>query len=387
MLINRSGSVVLFFITLYLTKELDYSVENAGQLVSLYGLGAMGGAFLGGWATDRWGVNKVQIVTLLFSSVGFLWLSFLTTAFSIGLMLFFIALTGEAFRPANSAAVAKYTPADKRARGFGLNRLAINFGVAIGPAVGGFLATINYSFIFWMDAITCFIAAIALWVFFRNDLGNESQSHNEDTSEAAGAVKSPWGDKLFFYLLLLLFFSGVVFNQLFNTWPLYLREVNLFSEDSIGLLMALNAIMIVLIEMPVLHRLEVVNPVRIMTIGILLLVGGFALTPFGASWIYIAFTVSIWTMGEIFLFPISASYISNRATDSNRGSYMGFFTFAFALSFVIGPLLGTWAYQNISPNSVWAGCAILCVVITIGFLIFGHLDKKEIARKAKLPTA
>lgn len=377
MLVNRSGSVVLFFITLYLTTKLNYSVQEAGQLVSLYGVGSMAGAFLGGWLSDRWGIIKVQVTSLVGSAIGVIWLSYLETALEIGIMLLVLSAVTESLRPANSAAVALLTPPEKRARAFGLNRLAVNFGVAIGPAIGGFLATIDYSYLFWMDGITCLLAAALLWYFFPTEPVSASPKTEVDTKSSIKAL-SPWKNKTYLILLGLIFCSSVVFNQLFNTWPLYLREVNLYPENIIGILMALNAIIIVLIEMPALHRLESMDPLRLMIVGTLLM-GGFALTPLSAAVPYVAFTVVIWTMGEIFLFPITATYISNMATDQNRGAYMGMFTLVFAFGFVLGPLLGMGMYEHFGPNSVWIGCGILALFSASGlFLLKRKLKRDEV---------
>ena len=65
--INRSGSMVLFFLTLYLTRKLGFTLPQAGQAVSIFGLGALAGAYLGGRLCDRLGANRVQQLSLLLS--------------------------------------------------------------------------------------------------------------------------------------------------------------------------------------------------------------------------------------------------------------------------------------------------------------------------------
>ena len=53
MFINRSGSMVLLFTSLYLTKELHFTIANAGLILSFYGIGSVLGSYVGGWLTDR----------------------------------------------------------------------------------------------------------------------------------------------------------------------------------------------------------------------------------------------------------------------------------------------------------------------------------------------
>jgi len=372
-LINRSGSMVLFFMTLYLTKELDYPIATAGRMVSIFGLGSLAGSLLGGWLTDIFGSLKVQLLSLFWGGIGFIVLCYANSLIEIGIPLFIIAMIGEAFRPANIAAISQVCPAGSQARGFALIRLAVNLGVVVGPALGGFLATINYKFLFWVDGLTCIVAAWLLWLFFRKTKYSQISTENQN----ATPNRSPLRDGIFVSLLFLVVAVAFVFAQLFNTWPIYLRQVYKLFEDQIGLLLTLNASIVVLIEMPLIHKLENKNPLQIIAYGALFLAGGFALLPYGISYFYAAFTVTIWTFGEILVFPLIASFIANRTSDNNRGKYMGLFTFSFSLAFVIGPVAGTWIYDIHGPNLLWMIIGVLGIAIWLGFFILDHYLKRE----------
>jgi MFS family permease len=372
-LINRSGSMVLFFMTLYLTKELNFSVTEAGQMISVYGLGAMGGAVLGGWLTDKIGTAKVQALSLFISGVGFILLNYFETAIEIAIFLFLIAAVHESFRPANASALAIAAPPEKRARAFALNRLAINLGVTIGPAVGGLLATINYDFLFWADGITCIAASVFVIYFFNNT----SEFRKTTTTVNLKIGISPFKDVPYLFMLFLLLIMGTVFVQIFNAYPLYLKSSAMLNEDSIGLLIALNALLVVLIEMPIVHKVEGSGQLKLMALGALLFFGGFAIMPFSNAYLYIAATVIIWSLGEILVFPFASSFVANRADESNRGKYMGLFTFSFALSFVIGPTAGTLVYENFGPEKLWYACGILGIFVSGGFLLLNNYLNKQ----------
>ncbi|MBL1213950.1 MAG: MFS transporter [Ignavibacteriae bacterium] len=373
-LINRSGSMVLFFMTLYLTKELNFSVTEAGQMISVYGLGAMGGAVLGGWLTDKIGTAKVQALSLFISGIGFILLNYFETAIEIALFLFFIAAVHESFRPANASALAIAAPPEKRARAFALNRLAINLGVTIGPAVGGLLATINYDFLFWADGVTCIAASIFVLYFFNNKM--EFRKTTNRVNVKIGI--SPFKDIPYLFMLFLLLIMGSVFVQIFNAYPLYLKSITKFNEDSIGLLIALNALLVVLIEMPIVHKVEGSGQLKLMALGSLLFFGGFAIMPFSNAYLYIAATVIIWSLGEILVFPFASSFVANRADENNRGKYMGLFTFSFALSFIIGPTAGTYIYEKFGPENLWYACGVLGVFVAGGFLLLNnYLNKRN----------
>jgi len=347
--VNRSGSMVLFFLSLYLTQKMGFTISEAGEMVSLYGLGALAGSYAGGWLSDRMGSIRTQMISLFLSSIGYVLLGYASGRLLIGLMLFLSALAAEALRPANSTSVSEVCPPELRARGFALNRLAINLGVSIGPALGGFLALYSYRWLFWIDGLTCFAGFLLLVYFFRRKA--DFKAGKSTTQETV--YTSPFKDYFFLYLLVMLLMMGLLFVQFFNTWPLYLRGSYHLAENQIGILSASNAIFVAIFEMPLVHRLEKGNTLKTIAWGSLLLFTGFAILPFAQSFIYALFTVLVWSIGEMLVFPMMAGFIANRANDTNRGKYMGLLSFNFALAFVIGPVIGSGIYSNFGGDMLW----------------------------------
>jgi len=371
--VNYSGSMVLFFMTLYLTRKLGFPVWQAGRMISIYGLGSLLGSYLGGWLSDIIGTKRVQFFSLLCAGFGYIVLGYLRSPISLGITMFVLAIIAESFRPANVTAMAEVCPPQIRPRGFALNRLAVNLGITIGPAIGGWLAVMDYIYLFWVDGLTYISAAILFFLLFRSDSDVISSAKKNDTPANA----SPWKDPPFLITLGACFLIGILFYQLFNTWPLYLREYVGLSEDRIGLLLSMNGIMIVLIEMPLIHRLEKTNPLRIISWGSLLLFSGFVLLPFGRGYSYAALMVVIWTMGEIMAMPLISTFIASRAPDRSRGKYMGMYTFVFASAFVAGPALGTWIYETLGPFYLWTGLGVIGVIVWAGIRFADRLVSRE----------
>ena len=166
MLINRSGTMVLPFMTLYLTgPEMKRSLTDAGIVMGLFGLGSIIGAFFGGKFSDKIGFHKVQLFTLFFGGILFLVLGQVKSYPLICVCTFLLSMVNEAFRPANSSAIAFYSTPENRTRSYSLNRLAINFGWAVGASIGGLIASYDYELLFWVDGFTNIIAALFLFYF------------------------------------------------------------------------------------------------------------------------------------------------------------------------------------------------------------------------------
>lgn len=224
--INRTGSMVLFFMTLYLTKTFHFSTTQAGQVISGFGLGALFGSYLGGKLTDVLGAYNVQKISLILTGTGFILLEQMSSYWLILGMMFFVGMVGEALHPANSTAISQVCRPELRTKGFALNRLATNLGFTIGPAVGGYLTLIDFRLLFWIDGITCLLAAVIFMLFFKT-----ARPPQEPQAESAPPPRSVWKDFYFLKVLVFTFFIGIIFVQIFNTFPLFFSTVYGFKEN------------------------------------------------------------------------------------------------------------------------------------------------------------
>src|SRR5688572_1976537 len=203
MFINRAGAMVVPFLSVYLTEAMGFKLKDAGIIMSLFGMGATCGAFLGGWLTDKIGHFKVQLSSLFLSSAMFLVVVQLKTFESIAVGIFILSLVAECLRPANSSSVAHYAKPENVTRAFSLNRMASNLGFSIGPALGGLLASIAYKWLFIGDAITCICAGILFYFYFRSRTGlkpkqtKTSGEEQTDESPKPAKIRSPYVDLKF----------------------------------------------------------------------------------------------------------------------------------------------------------------------------------------------
>ncbi len=365
--VNRSGSMVMTFLVLYLTEEKGWVVTEAGAILGVYGTGALAGAYLGGRLSDLLTARRVMELSLLLTGGGFLLLGTLDEPAAITIAALAIGIVEPAMRPANAAALAEFSPPRDRTRAFALNRLAMNLGLTFGPAAGGFLALVDYRWLFVVDGGTCLLAAAILWL----SLGRHQPVPHADPNVEPGPVRTPWHDGPFLALLVLLMLLAAVIFQTFSTWPLYLHDLHGFSEARIGLLFSINTILVVAFQMPVIHAVERFDPLRLSGWGSFLFCAGFAILPFGSGYGFVAFTVAVWTVGELLSLTLIEGVAAGRASPEARGRYMGLVTLSFAAAFIVAPLGGTWLYQHAGPDSVWYACGVVGIVLWAGFRILG----------------
>jgi MFS family permease len=361
-LVNRTGTMVLPFITLYLTLERGFSVKEAGQIVGLYGLGSVGGSYLGGWLSDRIGAVRTLQASLVLGGIGLLVLGSARERITIAATVLVVSLVVEAFRPAVMSSFAERSPEPVQAKSFALLRLAANFGISIGPALGGLLALYSYWWLFVADAVTCWLAAALL---IRLPETRETEEVHEPTTQTP--QRSPWRDGPFLALLVLVIALASVFFQFFSTLPLYFHEVVGLQENAIGLLLFLNGFLIAVFEMVLIHTVQRFNRISLAGLGALVLCLGFALIPYGKTPWYMALTVAVWTFGEMLALPILNAIVGQRAGKGYRGQYMGMYTMAYSFAFVIAPIMGTFIYERFGPASLWHSFGFLGILLWLAF--------------------
>ncbi len=361
--INRSGTMVLFFLVLYMVHHLGFSTTAAGTAMSAYGLGSMVGAYGGGRLCDRLGANRVQWWSLFLGGLGFFALSFVT---GYGLMcaaLFVQGALADALHPANGVAMTRACPPEILPRGFALNRLAVNLGVTIGPVAGGFLAVYDYRYLFWVDGFTSLAAAATLAGFLRRD-------PPAPPSRESASSRSPWRDRPFLALMGLTLMIGLIFSQILSTFPLYLNRVYGLRENGIGWVIAVNTVFLLIFEMVVTHRLSGVKPTRILALGSLFFGAGFVLMPLGTGFAFAALTVLVWTIGEMVCMPTLTTVVVRQAGENDQGKYMGAFSLSFTLAAIVGPTAGTSVYSAWGGDAVWYAVGVLSVLISVGFSLW-----------------
>jgi MFS family permease len=368
-LINRSGTMVLPFLALFLTRERGMSIGEAGQLLSLYGLGALIGAFVGGWLSDHIGPVKAQQASLVSGGLSYLAFLFVDKPVALAVAIFTASLLAEAVRPGIMAATAENAPAGHQVRAFALIRLGANLGMSVGPAMGGLLAAYSYDWIFIADAATCWLAAVFLTRFMPSRKARV-ESDEQDTAPAI----SPFRDGPFLAFLLLVFVIAVVIFQIMGTMPLFFHEHYGMPERSIGLLLGLNAGLIVIFELPISHRAERSGRLfGILGLGCFLVCLGFAVLPLGTGALIAAASITVWTFGEMLAFPLFNAIVARRAGEGQRGRYMGLYTAAFAAALILAPVGGTWVYDRFGPSSLWYGIGALGPLLWIAALAFSRL--------------
>ncbi len=374
MLINRAGSMVLPFLGVYMIDHLGFDIKHSGLVLSCFGVGSVIGSFIGGYITDKIGEYWVQVFSLLVSVPLFCLYPLFDTPIALGILVLCQSVVSELFRPANSVAIAKYATAESLTRAYSLNRMAVNLGFSIGPALGGFLAAFSYNLLFFFNAAAALIAAIAYILFFyrRQRLRRltHARKQRQPVYEAhlPKAKGSPYTDLKFWVFCIFSAIFSICFFQLMSTIPLFYKNEIGLQQGSIGLLMALNGIVVVIFEMLLVHIAERKFSLAFtMLLGSILCAFSYFLMAIYPVLSMLAFSMAFLSLGEILILPFMSTITAMRSQPHNRGAYMGMNGISVALAFIISPILGTKIAADFSFSALWWGTSILLIIASLGF--------------------
>ena len=367
--INRSGTMILPFLSKYLKEDLGFSYGEVGWIMVFFGVGSMIGSWLGGKLTDKIGFYKVMIWSLLITGFLFIGLQYVTTFWAFCFSMLFIMIIADMFRPAIFVSLNTYSKIENRTRSLTLIRLAINLGFVVGPTVAGIIIiSSGYDLLFWIDGLTCILAILFFRLLIKEKKSTATEPNEESKLERQST--SVFKDKPYWIFLSISFLMGMIFFQLFTTMPLYHREQYNLTELHTGLLFFLNGLMIVVLEMPMVYWIEqkIVDVTKLILISSVLMALSFFVLLFDTWAGVLVIGMILITIGEMIGFPYTNAFAMKRAKIGNEGRYMALYTMSFSLAHIVGPKLGLdiIAKYGYNVNFVMVGIfGLLAVVLSI----------------------
>ena len=373
--VNRAGTMVVPFLSLYLTHSMGFSLPQVGWVMSSFGLGSVVGSWLGGKLSDRFGFYEVMVGALLTSGMAFIGLQFVRGFWPFCASVFVLMLLSDGFRPALFVAIRGYSKPENRTRAVTLLRLAINLGFSLGPAIGGLIIThVSYEGLFWVDGISCFAAAGLMLVALV-----PKRSTAEEKAQAALAKGSPYRDRPYLFLLFSSILITIPFLQYFSTVPVFYSEVHRLSEFSIGLLLGANGLLIFLLEMPLIKYCEIKGFSRfsVLRFSVLLFALSFVVLNLFPVHAFLWAGIVLMTMGEMLNFPFMNRLALDRSDRGQPGAYMALFTISWSVAHIFGHTLGLNLIAHFGFTITWRGFTCM-LAIGAGIL---YLVERNMARE------
>lgn len=375
-LVNRCGYMAVPFMGLYVTQALHRPESDAGIIISLFGVGAICGATIGGKLTDMFGFRPVQITAALVGGLFFLVFALVNNFTILCVLAVLISFFYDAFRPANFTAIAAYAAPGKETRSYSLNRLATNIGWAIGISMGGIIASYNYKLLFVVDGVVSILVALAIFALLPTVKGFRKTV----AAKMEGViVRKPWQDALFIKFILLTVVFSTCFFLMFRVVPVFFKQVWHLNEALIGLILGVNGVIIALLEMVMISKIENKRSAGFYIVTGVLIVGlSFAvlMLPKFVPVVVALLSVICFTFGEMLAIPFINTFVIKRSNEFNRGQYAAGYTLSWSIAQVVAPTGGFFIAEKFGYHTLWIGITAMLMLCAYGYSALNLKEEK-----------
>src|SRR5512134_1026985 len=362
--IDGIGGTLLFpFFALYITQKFNVGMTQAGILLGMSSLFGLVGSMFGGALTDKFGRKQLILFGLIFSAISTLAFGLVTEISILYPLVITVGLLSSVSHPAHEAMIADILPESKRQEGFGILRVVANFSWIIGPTIGGFLASINFFYLFVIDAIISCIVAVMI---YRTIPETKPEPHAHEKSESFLKTVSGYRfvarDTAFVSFIVANIIMLLVYQQMYSSLSVYLRDNHAINPQGYGFLMTTSAITVVIFQFWLTRIIKRRPPFLMMAFGTVFYMIGFFLFGIFTTFVLFALNIVIITIGEMIVVPTSQALVAGFAPEAMRGRYMAVAGLSWAIPSTLGPGLAGYIMDNYNPNLVWYIGGALCVI-------------------------
>lgn len=384
--IDHVGGTMLWpFFSLYITQKFEVGMTQAGIVLGLFSIAGLFGQMIGGALTDKFGRRKLIIFGLVFSAFSTLTLGFINNFSALFPLAIVIGLLSDVASPAHNAMIGDILPEHQRQEGFGVMRVVGNLAWMIGPTIGGFIAGKSYLALFIIDAIISCIVALLFYLLIAE---TKPQAHPGTKPETIFGTFKGYGsvlkDYAYIAFLLASMLMGIVYQQMYNSLSVYLRDNHGIDPGGYGFLLTASAIVVILFQFAMTRLIKDKPIFKMMALGTMFYMIGFTLFGVvGQYWLFLL-AILIITVGEMIVVPTSQTLAMGFAPEEKRGRYMGMFGMTWAIPATIGPAAAGLVLDNFNPDLLWYIGGGLCLISVMAFY-FLHLRLGRQARFQPVP--
>lgn len=366
-------SMIWPFMMIYASERLHLPLTAVAGLLTVNSAFTLVGTFLAGTLADRVGRRGVMIVGMALHGAVYIFFSYAQALWMFALLMALSGLVAPIYRVGVDAMVADLIPPLQRVDAYAVLRTGNNAGVAIGPSIGGFLATHSYSTIFWCAAAGLLLYSLLTLLFLKETIPPRSEPGSR-AEERLGGYLRVFRDRTFVALCAGFTITTIGASLVFVLLGLYGKTEFGLPESRFGLIMATNAIMVVLFQVMVTRFSRRFRPYRVLALGALLYAVGVGSVALGGSFLAFLASMVVLTCGELLLVPTTSSLVADMAPADMRGRYMSIYGLSWGIASGVGPVFGGFLSDAIAPRAIWVGGFAVCL---LGVALFAYLALRQ----------
>ncbi len=363
------------FLMIYVSEKLSLSLSTVSTLITINAITGLFASFVAGAVSDKLGRKLVMIVSLAVNGISYLLMSQAHSYMGFALIMVLMGASNPLYQVGSDAMLADMIVPEKRTNAYAIIRMINNAGIAVGPALGGFIAARSYTYAFLGAAFGMITYSLLLFFRGRETLNKAYRPKNVPETEGPGGYSRVFKDHPYVVFALLVGMGLIAPSMLWTLFAVYTKQNFGLPENLYGWLPTTNALMCVFVQFSVTQVSRRFHPLPVIGVGMLIYalgVGSVAImNSFWGFWV----SMVLMTFGELTLIPTVSKYIADLAPADMRGRYMSFYWFAWGIARGTAPLIGGFLNDNISPRSIWIGG--LAIGLLSSFCLFIYSARKS----------
>lgn len=358
------------FLMIYVSEKLLLSLSTVSTLITINAVMGLFASFIAGAVSDKVGRKMVMIVSLAVNGIGYLFMSQAYTYLGFAILMIFMGASNPLYQVGSDAMLADMIVPEKRTNAFAIIRMINNAGIAVGPALGGFVAARSYSYAFLGAAVGMITYSLLLIFRARETLNKAYRADIKLQEENLGGYGRVFRDRPYVVFALLVGMGLVAPSMLWTLLSVYTKQNFGLPENLFGWLPTTNALMCVFVQFPVTQVSRRFRPLPVIGVGMLIYALGVGSAGLMSSFWGFWASMVLMTFGELTMIPTVSKYIADLAPADMRGRYMSVYWFAWGIARGTAPLIGGFLNDNINPHSIWIGGLIIGLISATGLVIF-----------------
>ncbi len=350
----------------FAVSKLHVSETAVGIAIAVYSLVQFVFNPLFGKISDKNGRKPIILICLLLNALGYVIFAFSNTYLMLIISRIVGGIGGSSIGVAQ-AYIADITTKDNRSKGMGMIGAAFGLGFVFGPLIGGLLSKFGYM-------VTGFGSAgfSTLAFLFTAFLLPESLL-KRDTSKISAkkildiqAMKSAFRKPDLSLLVILFFILTFTTANIYAIVPLLGYKIYGFSNLQNGYIFGIVGFVGALVQGGLIRVVsKSMSDLKLVTIGSILMMAGFAFLPYGGNFLGLAVVAIILALGIGILQPILLSLVSKVTSDEEQGVTLGINQSLSAFARVLGPLYGGFTFEFLGFTFPFLSSAAFTLIIVV----------------------
>jgi MFS family permease len=373
---TAGGSLIWPFLLIYASGKLDLPLSTVATLISLNAGTGLLSSLIAGTVADKIGRKVVMNISLTMTGLAYFLLMRAETYSQFAGLMIMIGLSNPLYQVGADAMLADMIPSEKRTDAYAINRIANNAAFALGPALGGFLATRSYDLAFYGAGTGFIVYSLLLFFLARETLVKSSVNIGIPTSQAGGYGRV-FRDRNYMVSITLISMGLIAPTMLWILMPVYAKTNYGMSEALYGWIPTTNALMCVFVQYSITRITKQYRTLPVLGAGMLIYALSAGSVAFMSSFWGFWLSMVILTFGELTLVPTASKYVADLAPADLRGRYMSIYWLGWMLARTLAPIIGGFLNDTVAPRAIWIGGLLIGLTSTLGLFLLSRASTPQ----------